>query len=88
MANDRKRTRERHRKNQDLRLRLEMREAKLGKPRLIDRIRQAKTVEELNELKKYLPVLTPEQIEEAHKRFDDGIYDENGLLIGEKHPDD
>ena len=29
-----------------------------------------------------------EERERGHKRLDDGIYDENGRLIGEKHPDD
>ena len=35
-----------------------------------------------------LPVPTESDYEEAHKYLDDGIYDNNGYLIGEKHPDD
>ncbi len=51
-------------------------------------IRNANSKEELRELAKYIPALTEQQREEGHKRLDDGIYDENGTLIGEKSPDD
>ncbi len=54
---------------------------------LCNMIRQASPTE-LAQLKKLIPAATKEQIEDAHKRFDDGIYDEEGTLIGELHPDD
>lgn len=35
-----------------------------------------------------LPTPTQEEIQEAHRYLDDGIYDSDGNLIGEKHPED
>lgn len=52
------------------------------------KIRNTHSKEELRELAKYIPTLTEQQREEGHKRLDDGIYDEDGTLIGEKSPDD
>lgn len=51
-------------------------------------IRSASSKDELDEIKKYMPRLTEKQISEGHKRLDDGIYDDEGTLIGEKHPND
>ncbi len=35
-----------------------------------------------------LPIPTQEDYLEAHKFLDDGIYDSDGNIIGEKHPED
>lgn len=35
-----------------------------------------------------LPTPSEEDYQLAHQYLDDGIYDEKGNLIGEKHPDD
>ncbi len=35
-----------------------------------------------------LPMPTQEDYEQAHLFLDDGIYDSEGNIIGEKHPDD
>jgi hypothetical protein len=51
-------------------------------------LRKATTIEEIKRIKKLIPKLSEQELAEGHKRLDDGIYDENGTLIGEKHPDD
>ena len=35
-----------------------------------------------------VPKVSEEKRKRAYKILDDGIYDKNGRLIGEKHPDD
>ena len=49
---------------------------------------QARSAEEIRRLHSLIPVLTEEERELAHRNMDDGIYDANGALIGEQHPDD
>lgn len=57
--------------------------------RLRTKLRQASTVEELDDIKQEFPVLSSEQRKEALRNLDDGIYDESShLLVGEKHPED
>ncbi len=51
-------------------------------------VEKAKTIDDLEKINSIIPKLTPEQAAIAHKNLDDGIYDESGLLIGEKHPED
>jgi hypothetical protein len=50
-------------------------------------LRQAKTVEEIRELTALFPVLSDDERKEGHRRLDDGIYDSEGILIGEKNID-
>lgn len=56
--------------------------------RFRSKLRQARTVEELDDLKQDFPVVSEEQKREAIRHLDDGIYDENGNLVGERHPED
>ena len=51
-------------------------------------LRNASSIEEIKQIRTLFPKLSEEERERGHKRLDDGIYDENGRLIGEKHPDD
>lgn len=51
---------------------------------LLQMIKDAKNIEEVRKLSAIIP--SPPKME--HSPLDDGIYDESGLLIGEKHPDD
>lgn len=57
-------------------------------PQLRNMIRQAKTVEEIRKIRSLFPVLSPEERIEGHRRLDNGIYDAEGTLIGEKHPNE
>lgn len=49
---------------------------------------QAKTRDEIEEILHLVLELTPEEKELGHLLLNDGIYDANGTLIGEKHPND
>ena len=51
-------------------------------------ISQANSVDEIKALKSFIPELSFEEEIIAHRNLDDGIYDANGTLIGEKHPND
>jgi hypothetical protein len=42
----------------------------------------------ISQIEQFLQVPTEKEVEDAHTILDDGIYDSNGYLIGEKHPDD
>lgn len=48
---------------------------------------KAKTVDDIKALKSYVPKLSAEEQENAHRNMNDGIY-RNGILVGEKHPND
>lgn len=51
-------------------------------------LNNASSIEEIKKIRDSLPKLSEEENKRAQKLLDDGIYDENGILIGEKHPDD
>ena len=51
-------------------------------------VRNASSIEKIKQIRTLFPKLSEEERERGHKRLDDGIYDENGRLNGEKHPDD
>jgi hypothetical protein len=42
----------------------------------------------ISQIEQFFPVPSEKEIEDAHSVLDDGIYDSNGYLIGEKHPED
>jgi hypothetical protein len=42
----------------------------------------------VEQIMSFLPEPTEQEMREAHQYLDDGIYDSDGDLIGEKHPDD
>lgn len=42
----------------------------------------------IDQVIEFLPTPTRENYLEAHPFLDDGIYDANGNVIGEKHPED
>lgn len=46
------------------------------------------SIEEINAIRATLPKLTSEENAKARSYMDDGIYEANGTLIGEKHPND
>lgn len=49
---------------------------------------RAGTIDEIRALNALVPDLNPEEKAMAHRNLDDGIYDANGILVGELHPDD
>ena len=51
-------------------------------------LNNASSIEEIKKIRDSHPKLSEEENKRAQKLLDDGIYDENGILIGEKHPDD
>lgn len=51
-------------------------------------LKNASSIEEIQEIAKCVPIPTQEHIEIANKILDDGVYDSTGLLIGEMHSDD
>ena len=51
-------------------------------------MRNASSIEEIRKIYAMVPKPSEEKRKRAHRILDDGIYDENGHLIGEKHPDD
>ena len=55
---------------------------------LRDMLCKAKSVDEIKRIKSLFPHISEAEIEDAHRRLDDGIYNANGTLVGEKHPDD
>jgi hypothetical protein len=54
---------------------------------LQEMLRHAETVDEIRVIRNLFPILSEEEREKGHRRLDDGIY-RNGMLVGEKHPDD
>ena len=46
------------------------------------------SLEEIRKICAMVPKPSEEKRKRAYRILDDGIYDENGRLIGEKHPDD
>lgn len=61
---------------------------KLGVQELKEYLESLETSEELEEALNLLDVPTEEDYIQAHNTLDDGIYDSEGRLIGEKHPED
>lgn len=53
---------------------------------LLEMTKKAKTPEEYRKIRSFIHLSSADR-ENAHKSFDDGIY-ANGILVGEKHPDD
>ena len=51
-------------------------------------ISDASDIDEIKALKSYIPELSCDEQMIAHRNLDDGINDEKGTLIGEKHPND
>lgn len=52
------------------------------------RLRGVTDLEEIKRIGSMVPKVSEEKRKRAYKILDDGIYDKNGRLIGEKHPDD
>ena len=51
-------------------------------------LRQAKTEGDIREIRKLFPTITAEDRVRRRRQLDDGIYDSNGTIIGEKHHED
>lgn len=66
----------------------EQKKKKLQIRLLQKKIREAESLEELQRLEKEIPVLSREEKQAALKRMDDGIYNSEGVLLGERHPED
>lgn len=66
----------------------EQKKKKLQIRLLQKKIREAESLEELQRLEKEIPVLSRKEKQAALKRMDDGIYNSEGVLLGERHPED
>lgn len=49
---------------------------------------KANSIDEIKDISSFFPELSNEEKMIAHDNLNDGIYDTNGTLIGEKHPED
>lgn len=56
-------------------------------PMLRDMVRASRSTAERDRIRELMPTITAEERAAGHRRLDDGIYNAEGNLIGEKPPE-